>query len=1087
MTFLKKVNLGNFLIAAVTMLSPLTQAQTIIPAGFGSMSVTQPSREIAVLTGVLQSTGGQNPTVKIRWGDEDRGTAVTPSTAWDNEVTISTNQAAGTFSTTITIPNLEKVYYFRAIASNSGGTVVSRSLGVLLPSAPVGVANLLGRWNFDSENANDSSGTGRHGTAKKLFSPIEVSTMKLWLDAADSSTITHNSNAVSQWRDRSGNSYQANQSTAASQPTLTNNGLNSKAVVTFDGSNDHITSTGLNVSQSYSIFLVAKTNNNTSGRDYLFDGAGSSNGHRSLIALDNGGKIQMWASAWANTNFNTPSDYFIISAVFNTSSSSLALNGTSATGLNIGTSNLTNGITIGANQGGNADYLDGNIAEFIILDETSSATTISKIEGYLAHKWGLSGALASAHPYKLGTPLSASGTPTYIADTPFGSGKAIDLADGHVEVLTGESEDVFDGGAAFSVSAWVKGWPAESYAPFVSKGAKFNKPDEIPSLKLWLDATDLTTMDKGTSLGANGPPQNNGDSVKYWADKSGNGHHATTSNSPTYKTNSINGSPAIDTTSDWFTITDSATSFDTLDSMSFFVVWKWNGGDYWHAGIRKHNAGNGNGQSTGFSFDRMNIGAGQSSALWWGTGSGATRLTGSRTMDAYDPKIITVRYDGSSTNLKYYANGAYIKQSTSIVSSFSTNSHPLQIGNKFTWGEFLFYRDALSDANREKAEGYLAQKWGLSGFLPSGHEGLNTNGWALGRGNSTNGVSSSLNGVGGSISGSSSTISPSTDNNWHQVVSTFDGGTRKLYLDGVEVSSQDASGAVLANAHALIFGATDMNSSTPGEEEAKLVAAANHSGIKLDEVRFYNSSLSASEITEMYNYGKGDLQKVGGFSTIPSTISGAAGIAQSNTVTADFPNALYYAYNLPTGLSINTATGEISGTPVVGGTHILTVTATGGTNQAPKKASATITYVAPSSAPKFGTPGAGNVLTSSALLLAEIEQSGAHSNTIDFVWDTSDKGTSNISDWNGSALAVGTGKEGFYGKQVSDLNISTTYYYRNRAVVAKNLLDLAPSSLKLWLDASDFTGGSNWPDKSGNSNDATRSTVPMASSTTLIK
>ncbi|MDG1139058.1 MAG: hypothetical protein P8N49_06010, partial [Opitutales bacterium] len=69
-------------------------AQTIVPAGLGSMSVTQPSRETATLTGQLLSTGGQNPTVKIRWGDEDRGTAVTPSTAWDNEVTVSTNQAA---------------------------------------------------------------------------------------------------------------------------------------------------------------------------------------------------------------------------------------------------------------------------------------------------------------------------------------------------------------------------------------------------------------------------------------------------------------------------------------------------------------------------------------------------------------------------------------------------------------------------------------------------------------------------------------------------------------------------------------------------------------------------------------------------------------------------------------------------------------------------------------------------------------------------------------------------------------------------------------------------------------------------------
>ena len=178
------------------------------------MSVTQPSRTTAILTGQLLSTGGQNPTVKIRWGDEDRGAAVTPSNAWDNEVTVSTNQAVGSFSTTITIPNLEKVYYFRAMASNCGGTVVSRKVGVLVPSAPVGVANLQGRWSFDGGNANDSSGKTRHGTAKKLFSPSEVSNMKLWLDAADASTITHNYNAISQWSDKSGNSNHATQSTS---------------------------------------------------------------------------------------------------------------------------------------------------------------------------------------------------------------------------------------------------------------------------------------------------------------------------------------------------------------------------------------------------------------------------------------------------------------------------------------------------------------------------------------------------------------------------------------------------------------------------------------------------------------------------------------------------------------------------------------------------------------------------------------------------------------------------------------------------------------------------------------------------------
>ncbi len=175
-------------------------------------------------------------------------------------------------------------------------------------------------------------------------------------------------------------------------------------------------------------------------------------------------------------------------------------------------------------------------------------------------------------------------------------------------------------------------------------------------------------------------------------------------------------------------------------------------------------------------------------------------------------RSLPVRYDGSSTNLKYYANGSYIKQSTSIVSSFASNSHPLSFGNKFYWGELLIYRDALSDTDREYVEGYLAQKFGMSGQLPSDHTGLDQSGWALGRGTSSDGVSAILAGVGGPASGSESTISPSTDNQWHHAVSTFDGGTRKLYLDGVEVASQSASGSVSATATTLVFGAIDFNS-----------------------------------------------------------------------------------------------------------------------------------------------------------------------------------------------------------------------------------------------------------------------------------
>ena len=43
----------------------------IVPSGLGSVVASQPNRTTAVLEGNLLGTGGQNPTVKIVWGDED--------------------------------------------------------------------------------------------------------------------------------------------------------------------------------------------------------------------------------------------------------------------------------------------------------------------------------------------------------------------------------------------------------------------------------------------------------------------------------------------------------------------------------------------------------------------------------------------------------------------------------------------------------------------------------------------------------------------------------------------------------------------------------------------------------------------------------------------------------------------------------------------------------------------------------------------------------------------------------------------------------------------------------------------------------
>ncbi|MBT3570375.1 MAG: DUF2341 domain-containing protein, partial [Opitutae bacterium] len=241
-------------------------------------------------------------------------------------------------------------------------------------------------------------GTGTVNNGNLTFSADKFQNLMLWLDANDSSTITHTASAVSQWKDKSGNNVHAAQSTASKKPMLSSGTQNGLSTILFDGVDDYFSASSLSISQSYTIFAVAKTTGG-SGRDYIFDGI-TNNGNRSLIALNSNGKVQLWASSWANSNLNTPSGFFTLSALFDSASSQLSLNGTTVGSLNTGNFSLSNGIYLGTNYQANADFLGGELAEFIIIDATLSSSEQQSIEGYLAHKWGLTGNLAADHPYK---------------------------------------------------------------------------------------------------------------------------------------------------------------------------------------------------------------------------------------------------------------------------------------------------------------------------------------------------------------------------------------------------------------------------------------------------------------------------------------------------------------------------------------------------------------------------------------------------------------------------------------------------------------------------------------------------------------
>jgi hypothetical protein len=245
-----------------------------------------------------------------------------------------------------------------------------------------------------------------------LWTPAQITTA-LWLDAADSSTITLNGSTVSQWSDKSGNTRDFSQATAANQPAYSTNALNGKNVINFVsvdsltrssaipfndlGNNSlYIVGNRTGRANSYSVSLIIMRAVQRS-RNILFE-----------FGPNNAGK---WGTY---TNADTPSPLGTVNAnykicemiadqatntyLFYQDGTSQGSNGS----VNANTPVFTTTSYIGNDL--NNSWLDGNVAEIIFCDEKNSDADRQRIEGYLAWKWGLTANLPNDHPFKVSPP-----------------------------------------------------------------------------------------------------------------------------------------------------------------------------------------------------------------------------------------------------------------------------------------------------------------------------------------------------------------------------------------------------------------------------------------------------------------------------------------------------------------------------------------------------------------------------------------------------------------------------------------------------------------------------------------------------------
>jgi hypothetical protein len=200
--------------------------------------------------------------------------------------------------------------------------------------------------------------------------------------------------AVGFWRDRSGNENHAVQTNVLSRP-------GADSTVVLDGADDfletpvgHLSNGGFLMVGKFavqgaanaSVVLSWQESGGDQGTSYAYEDY-VTNTIISAFNNPNGGIFSNYTDGVADAK-PAAGSWHIVGAT-------VEVNGPDSAAF----------MRIGGNHNG-SNFPDGNLRELIVWNQTISAADRQKLEGYLAHKWGLEGNLDSAHPYKAAPPVA---------------------------------------------------------------------------------------------------------------------------------------------------------------------------------------------------------------------------------------------------------------------------------------------------------------------------------------------------------------------------------------------------------------------------------------------------------------------------------------------------------------------------------------------------------------------------------------------------------------------------------------------------------------------------------------------------------
>lgn len=228
------------------------------------------------------------------------------------------------------------------------------------------------------------------------------------------------------------------------------------------------------------------------------------------------------------------------------------------------------------------------------------------------------------------------------------------------------------------------------------------EPTQIPGLKLWLDAKQITAS--------------NGSSVTTWSDNSGNDYNASPAEgAPTFVTSGINGFPSVQF-STGYNMTSNIPTNTFNNGMTIFVVYQSVGTPSVNETLITRTNNNFPAPLEMYNSGRI---------------VGATNITSPKSINNnITPSIFYANIN--NTNFTYSESNNFINIVNSAFTSWFDTGN-LYIGTRGDYytqfngymGEILIYNNPITESQKYQVEAYLAFKWNYQ--LPTNHPFYNLN------------------------------------------------------------------------------------------------------------------------------------------------------------------------------------------------------------------------------------------------------------------------------------------------------------------------------------------------------------------------